>query len=202
MQPAIKDYAIIGDCRSAALVSTSGSIAWLCLPRFDSPTVFASLLDVSRGGRFVVAPVERSRSERRYIPDTNVLETTFTTPSGVVRVTDVMTVDTEKAKARELWPEHELLRKVECLDGIVEVRIVFDPRFAYGQVVPRLERRDGAIYGEHGASVLVLSTDVRLKAADDGPGVSGLERLGSGECRYLSMTYAHGMPAVLASSAV
>src|SRR5687767_4786971 len=143
LQPGIKDYAIIGDCRSAALISTSGSIDWLCLPRFDSPTVFASLLDVSRGGRFLVTPVELSRSERRYIPDTNVLETTFTTSSGVARVTDVMTVDTEKAKARELWPEHEILRKVECLDGAVDMRIVFDPRFAYGQVAPRLERRVG-----------------------------------------------------------
>ena len=122
-QPAIRDYAVIGDCRSAALVSSGGSIDWLCLPRFDSPAVFASILDRARGGCFRVLPTDASTTTRRYIGDSNVLETTFTTASGVVRVTDLMPVDSEAGKAAELWPEHEILRRVECLDGRVEVEV-------------------------------------------------------------------------------
>src|SRR5918995_834068 len=132
--PPIADYAVIGDCRSAALISREGSIDWLCLPRFDSPSVFASLLDPDRGGRFLIRPTGSSTVTRRYIDDTNVLETTFTTPTGVLRMTDVMPVDTEAAKARELWSDHEILRRIECLAGEVQVQVVFAPRFEYGRV--------------------------------------------------------------------
>jgi GH15 family glucan-1,4-alpha-glucosidase len=199
MQPPIADYAVIGDCRSAALISRSGSVDWLCLPRFDSPSVFAAILDPDRGGRFAIDLEEPSTIDRRYIGDTNVLETTFTTRSGVVRVTDLMPVDSEIAKARELWPEHELLRKIECLRGEIAVRVIFDPRFDYGRVSPRIIRRPGGVFHcEDGARMLALATDMTSLTAVTPCGIGGTERLAAGERRYLSMTYAHGMPMVFA----
>ena len=135
---------------------------------------------------------------RRYIGDSNVLETTFTTDTGVARLVDVMPVDTEEAKARELWPEHEVLRRVECLAGEVELEVLFEPRFDYGCTVPRIARHGtGLFHCEHAASALALSTDLPLNADASGR-VTGTERLTAGTRRYLSMSFAQGMPAVLA----
>ena len=198
-QAAIADYAVIGDCRSAALVSRNASIDWFCLPRFDSPPIFAALLDQERGGRFAILPTAPATATRRYVDDTNVLETTFRTASGVLRVTDVLPVDDEAAKARQLWPEHELLRRIECLEGEVGVQVVFEPRFDYGRVVPRMGRREaGVFHCEHGARALALSTDIALAVDHDRARLLGTERLSAGTRRYLSLTYAHGMPTVLA----
>ena len=93
--PPIDDYALIGDCRSAGLISGDGSLDWLCFPRFDSPSVFAALLDAREGGRFRIRPVGEYSSERRYLPDTNVLETTFRCPSGAFVLRDLMAVSSE-----------------------------------------------------------------------------------------------------------
>src|SRR4051794_21925214 len=96
--PPIGDYALIGDCRGAGLVSRDGSLDWLCFPRFDSPSLFAALLDSEAGGRFRIRPIGPFRTERRYLPDTNVLETTFRTPGGTVVLRDLLPVATEGAK--------------------------------------------------------------------------------------------------------
>jgi GH15 family glucan-1,4-alpha-glucosidase len=109
----IGDYALIGDCRSAALVSREGSIDWLCLPRFDSPSVFAAILDHERGGYFLIRPTASFRSERRYMPNTNIVETTFYGAHGAFVLRDMMPVCSEEVKRHELRPQHEVLRQVK-----------------------------------------------------------------------------------------
>jgi len=187
---AIGDYAIVGDCRSAALISQSGSLDWLCLPRFDSPSIFAALLDNERGGRFAIRPRQAFTATRRYVGHTNVLETTFITETGRLRLTDLMPVASEVQKANQLLPDHELLRKLNCDEGAVEVEIVFDPRPDYGRVVPKLMSRSALTYFyEHGSQTLGLTTDADL---------AGPLTLRAGEQRYFSMVFSHGYPAVLA----
>ncbi|HEV7639283.1 MAG TPA: trehalase-like domain-containing protein, partial [Gaiellaceae bacterium] len=105
----IDDYGFLSDCRSAALVASDGSIDWLCWPRFDSPSVFAKILDADEGGAFAVAPTRSYTVERSYVPRTNVLQTTFFTASGVVRVSDWLHTGARQA----------LCRLVECLEGEV-----------------------------------------------------------------------------------
>ncbi len=134
----IGDYGMIGDCHSLALVGRDGSIDWLCFPRFDSPSVFARTLDTD-AGHFRVAPagtVEGVR--RRYLPATNVLATTFVTPTGELEVTDCMPVhpfDPDQPTAVANYAS--VLRRVHCLSGQVRVEIELRPRFEYGTVLPR-----------------------------------------------------------------
>src|SRR3954451_4007067 len=137
--PPIADYALIGDCRSAALIARDGSLDWLCWPRFDSPSLFASLLDTARGGRFRVGPVGPFRTERHYLSDSNVLETIFHTADGVLALRDVMPVATEEEKRTALVPEHEILREVEGLDGEVRLDVHYAPRPQYGAIQPTLQ---------------------------------------------------------------
>ena len=138
----IQDYAAIGDGRALALVASDGSIDWLALPRLDSPTVFARLLDPDRGGAFELAPTARYEVAREYVGNSNVLQTTFTTEGGSVRVTDAITLD-----HGGLLPWFELVRRVEGLTGSIPLRWRITPRFAAGEQEerPRFERVGGAV---------------------------------------------------------
>jgi GH15 family glucan-1,4-alpha-glucosidase len=196
--PPIADYALIGDCRSAALVSHDGSIDWLCLPRFDSPSFFGALLDTRCGGSFRVAPAGPAQVARRYVGNSNVLETTFTTPGGVVRLTDTMAVADEATKTRTLWPDHELLRGLECVEGEVELEVRYEPRPDYGRASGAL--RPGlhqTILCEHGRSVMVLRSGVPLTISGDRGTASGRLRMKAGERTILGLSFADGMAAVL-----
>src|SRR5215203_6917392 len=181
--PPISDYALIGDCRSAGLVSRDGSLDWLCLPRFDSPAVFAALLDASEGGRFCVRPVGEYSSERRYLANTNVLETVFRTPTGACVLRDLMSVSSEEDKRAHLTPEHEVLRELEGLEGEVEVEILYDPRPDYGRVRPLLEERGAlGLRCEVDGTSLTLRSEMPLELIDGDRSASGFARIRSGEC--------------------
>jgi GH15 family glucan-1,4-alpha-glucosidase len=119
MTPQIQDYAAIGDGRSVALVSRDGSLDWLCWPRFDSPSLFARLLNREAGGAWEIAPTAPFQVDRSYIDATNVFETRFETATGVAVLTDFMPVASEDEKGRLLWPEHELVRLLKCQHGAV-----------------------------------------------------------------------------------
>ncbi len=192
----IQDYAIIGDCRSAALVSRRGSIDWLCWPRFDSPSVFAALVD-DRGGRWSIAPLAAFRSERRYLPNTNVLETRLLSDAGTVVLTDLMPVASEEDKRRLMVPDHEILRRVECEWGEPEIDMIFDPRPRYGASPARL-RHVGklGLRVETDVGLLVLRTDMPIQILSDGRAHARV-RLRAGDVHYLSLTFADEWPATL-----
>src|SRR4051812_44266025 len=133
----IADYALLSDCHSAALVGRDGSIDWLCLPRFDSPAVFARILDPS-AGHWSIAPADEDASaERRYLPGTLVVETTFRTSTGTARVTDAMLFRPgQRGHEVGQGSPHELVRLVEGVEGTVEMTMTLAPRPEYGLVRP------------------------------------------------------------------
>jgi alpha,alpha-trehalase len=139
----IANYGLLADCNSAALVDREGSIDWLCLPRYDSDAVFARLLDPD-AGHWSIRPVGDFRAERRYLPGTLVLETTFTTESGSVRLLDAFALaEGQRGHALGLEAPHELLRAVEGVSGSVELELELAPRPEYGLVKPLFRREEG-----------------------------------------------------------
>src|SRR4051794_11643624 len=153
----IEDYALIGDTQTAALVGIDGSIDWLCVPRFDSGAVFASVLGTPDHGRWLLAPAGGiQRVEREYHGDTLVLETTFHTDDGVVRIVDLMPVRTKAV---------ELVRIVECVSGRVPMHMDLRVRFDYGSIVPWVRKDDGRLLAIAGPDALVLTTPVVLEGA-------------------------------------
>ncbi|HET6572638.1 MAG TPA: glycoside hydrolase family 15 protein [Fimbriiglobus sp.] len=195
--PRIQDYAMIGDGRSAALVSRDGSLDWLCWPRFDSPSLFGGLLDPRIGGAWRIAPTELARSERRYLDDTNVLQTRFHTAAGTVALTDFMPAASEEEKRQALWPEQELIRQVECERGEAEVQVRFDPRPDYGRA--KINLRDAGPLGlrmEMGSHLIALHGPVKLTPAAEG-GAAARVRLKAGESMAFALTYTAEGPAVL-----
>lgn len=194
----IRDYAMIGDTRSAALIARDGSLDWLCWPRFDSPSQFAALLDPARGGRFRIQPRGVYETERRYLPETNVLETRFHSPRGTVAVRDLMPVAAEEAKHVHLMAEHEVLRAVEGLTGDVVIEMSYEPRPGYARTRPRLERRgELGVWCQAGRGVLILASDVPLVLAGDQSQATATIRLRAGERRFFSLSYSEDGPAVM-----
>src|SRR6266508_4282480 len=152
--PPIADYGLLGDIHSCALVSKAGSIDWACFPRFDSPAVFGRLLHWDNGGYFQLAPLGVKSVSRRYLPETNILESTFETDSGTARLIDFMPVHphSRPEQPREVGGRQEIVRNLECTSGSVTVAFECHPRFDYGTIVPHVELsalRRSAGRGDH-----------------------------------------------------
>jgi GH15 family glucan-1,4-alpha-glucosidase len=139
--PPISDYGAIGDCRTIALVSREGAIDWWCPPRFDAPSVFGRILDRERGGSFHLEADGLRPAERRYLPDSAVLETIVDTEGGRLAITDFLAVvgQARKGYAPAPFARQKLVRLVRAIDGDVRLRVVCRPRPGYGRAHPRLE---------------------------------------------------------------
>lgn len=155
MPARIEDYALIGDCRTAALVSKEGSIDWLCLPRFDSAACFAALLGTPAHGRWSMSPVDPIvEVRRRYRAGTLVLETEFRTEAGHVRLVDFMVPDT---------PRPQVVRIVEGISGQVEFAMELTIRFDYGSIVPWVRQSEGGIRATAGPDTVYCRGDLELR---------------------------------------
>jgi GH15 family glucan-1,4-alpha-glucosidase len=160
--PPISDYALLSDCHSGALVSRDGSIDWCVFHRFEARPVFGRLLDWGRGGFFRVAPADDYEATRKYIPNTNVVETRFETAGGVITLTDGLVVRIEEGH-----PDHRLVRRVQCESGEVSVKARFEPRFDYGLTEPRVELiEDDLAIAYGGPDALVLQTELPIGTAE------------------------------------
>jgi GH15 family glucan-1,4-alpha-glucosidase len=197
--PNIEDHGLIGDLQTAALVTTDGVVDWLCLPRFDSPSVFASLLDADKGGYCRIAPERHDyTSKQLYLPDTAILVTRFMTPDGVGEVHDFMPV-----AGRQATDRHRLVRNIKVVRGTMKFRIEIHPRFNYGRTPHKLE------YSEHGLmfhadgmqlsvqGIVPIGTTLRqmdLAIEPDGQGLKWTRTLHEGEIAGIVLESMGGVP--------
>jgi GH15 family glucan-1,4-alpha-glucosidase len=201
--PPIADYAFLSNCHTGALVAEDGAIDWLCVPSFDSPSVFGSLLD--RGaGAFRLGPFGINHPTAiGYEPGTNVLATTWKTPTGWIVVRDALTMgpwDHEDEITPHTRPpadddaDHMLVRSVECLEGTVEVELVCEPVFDYGRVAAEWTMVDG---GRHAADASGAGVTIRLSSSMamgiEGDRVRARHALNTGERLFCSLSWAEGL---------
>ena len=211
--PPIADYGFLSDCHTGALLASDGAIEWLCMPHFDSPSVFASMLD--RGaGRFRVGPYGLYvPAGRRYLPGTNVIETTWMTPQGWVRVVDALTIgewhDNEEGSGHTRPPtdydaDHIMVRVIECMQGQVQMEMMCEPMLDYGAtmakwstvedertgsgVVPALDASDGT---DGAKAAFRLFSDMRMGI--EGNRVHARHTLSEGEKRFCAMSWTEGL---------
>jgi len=187
----IGDYAAIGDGRTVALVACDGSVDWLCLPDLDSPSVFAAVLDAGRGGRFELRPDGPAHATRRYVPDSNVLETTFTTANGIARVTDAVALP-----GAELGPARELVRRVDGIAGRVSMRWRITPAFEYGQIRPRIAYRGRIPVAVAGADALAVCSWDAGEPQIDPAAISGRFEVRESGSALIALCTAHQEPLV------
>lgn len=193
--PPIHDYAIIGDCRTSALISSSGSIDWMCLPRFDSPSFFNRLLDWEHGGYCDILPIAPFRTRRFYHLNTAILTTEFRTSDGLAQLTDLMPVTADGGRASVPHPSRQVLRRVEVLEGTIEFSLTVKPRPNDGRTVPCFESRGKAGYcADFGGSVLFVAVDSPMEIRNGD--LTGRVVMDRGESLTLWMAYEEEAPAV------
>jgi GH15 family glucan-1,4-alpha-glucosidase len=183
-------YAAIGDGRTVALIAADGSVDFMSLPTVHSPTTFAALLDPEKGGRFVLAPAAPFEASRRYLGRTNVLETTYRTGGGVARVTEALTLQDGGLLP---WVEHA--RRIEGLEGSVEMEWRVEPRFDWGREPPKLTRRGDQLVAAGGDLVLAVHSWGAGEVEPDGDeAIAGSCEIRAGDCALLALVGAHEQP--------
>jgi GH15 family glucan-1,4-alpha-glucosidase len=183
----LDEYGLIGNLETCALIGRDGSIDWCCLPHLESPSVFAALLDVQKGGHFRISPLEHEDGHQSYSGSTNVLLTTFQTSTGSVSVTDFMPVRDHTD------PLHQtLLRKVSCSEGSMELEIEFEPRFDYARFVPTLEPAGQGTVARWEDHLLYLQSHVPMVL--DGAVARGTFTVKEGEPLWFVLRYGDSSP--------
>ena len=184
----IADYAFLSDCHSAALVSRAGSIDWLCFPRFDSPSIFARLLDDAAGHFSITAP-DTDQVTRRYSPDSLVLRTEFRTATGVLALTDGLALG-EHNRGHQIGAgaPHALLRVAECVQGVVDVELEYAPQPEYGIGRPLLDTDGDTVVSRGGPDKLLLTSSHPLQL--DGSTARARVQLRAGETLSTALSWA------------
>lgn len=198
--PAIEDHGAIGNLRTIALVARDGAIDWLCLPHLDSPSVFAALLDPQRGGRFQIRAAEGPhRGDQRYLPHTNVLETSFDTAAGRLVVTDFQPLTGSLDAPGESWSEPSVVRMLRAEGGDLDVDLEWSPRFGYADAPTRMARAEHGWLAWAGADAMTLSgVDDDAHVDDDGVGpvLRARLRMRAGERRALVARWGNQPPGI------
>jgi GH15 family glucan-1,4-alpha-glucosidase len=204
--PPIADYGFLSDCHTGALVAADGSIEWMCLPHFDSPSIFAAMLDRGAGSWRVGPYGVYVPAGRRYIPGTNMIETTWMTPQGWLRVVDALTIGewhNNKHGSSHTRPptdydaDHLLVRVVECIQGQVQVEMVCEPMLDYGATPARWtvadtsEQGGYALDAANGEGAFRLFSDTRMGI--EGNRVHGRHTMAEGEKRFCALSWTEGL---------
>ncbi len=184
----IADYALLSDCQGSALVERTGSIDWACLPRFDSPSVFARLLDPA-GGHWRIGPVGGAEGSRSYVEDTMVLRTVFSTPSGTVALTDAMAFGRNEV-GHQIGHQspHIIVRRLEGLDGEVDCEVDLAMRCEYGLTRPSWETDGEGFRSRGGPHTAALWSEAQLGV--EGSDVGGTVRVRAGDAVYFGLQIA------------
>ena len=195
--PSLGEYALIGDGASCALVGVDGSIGWACLPRFDSPSVFASILDPERGGTCRVSPCQPFESLQAYDEATNVVQTLFHTENGIAQLTDFMPWSSDD----ERFSVNELHRLIEVREGALDLEVVFDPRFDYARGKTHVAPAEGGALarGPAGQKMAMACDAGRPFEPRERGGVSARVTLRAGQRMWVVLSWRQNRPEPVAA---